>query len=230
MGYHTDFDGSIKLSRKLTVEEFNTLNEFADERHSPTDCPGVWCQWIPNDTATEIEFDGGEKFYNYCEWMTHIVNKFLIPWGVVGNGVIRWVGEDSDDCGALIVDNNYVTWNGMDLSKVDENNPTIKKEMVPIHVMVEVCAYIDADIIKHAQKNEINQNHIDAIAKAVAINGEATGMLRSGETNLCGDKEYDNPFAYGEYESVLLDSAKLDSSTIDISPVDGNQFKDGQGE
>src|SRR4051812_17179568 len=35
----------------------------ADYNSPPSGQPGLWCQWIPNEAGTAIEWDGGEKFY-----------------------------------------------------------------------------------------------------------------------------------------------------------------------
>ena len=40
-----------------------------DFNASPRDQPGLWCQWIPSEDSKSIEWDGGEKFYDY-DWLT----------------------------------------------------------------------------------------------------------------------------------------------------------------
>lgn len=68
--------------------------------------PGLWCQWIINDN-NELEWDGGEKFYNYVEWLKYLIEHFFVPLGYVLNGDINWQGEESDDLGIIhVVDNN----------------------------------------------------------------------------------------------------------------------------
>lgn len=70
--------------------------------------PGLWCQWIINDNG-ELEWDGGEKFYYYEEWLNYLIDNFFEPEGYVLNGTISFQGEDSDDYGDIVVVNNYVT-------------------------------------------------------------------------------------------------------------------------
>jgi hypothetical protein len=70
---------------------------------------GLWCQWVPNEDGTSIQWDGGEKFYDYVEWIEYIVEHFIKPWGYVLNGEVEWYGECRDDAGLIIVDNNSVT-------------------------------------------------------------------------------------------------------------------------
>lgn len=74
----------------------------------PIDQPGLWCQWRPDEQGTCIAWDGGEKFYNYEEWLVYLIQHFLQPWGYVLNGEVTWQGEDSNDLGKLVVVNNVV--------------------------------------------------------------------------------------------------------------------------
>lgn len=69
--------------------------------------PGLWCQWVINEND-ELEWDGGEKFYNYVEWLKYLIHHFFEPFGYVLNGDITWQGEDSDDCGTICVKDNVV--------------------------------------------------------------------------------------------------------------------------
>lgn len=114
MGYTTDFQGRFKLSEPLTVEQKNTLDEFADTRHGgntevEAGKPGFWCQWRPTQDGEGLEWDGGEKFYNYTEWLNYIVENFLKPWGLTLNGTVHWRGEEFGDNGKIEVDNNVIT-------------------------------------------------------------------------------------------------------------------------
>lgn len=72
--------------------------------------PSLWCQWIvegEGDGMTLL-WDGGEKFYNYIEWLEYLIDRFFNPWGVILNGEIEWVGEDSGDRGKIVVKDNVV--------------------------------------------------------------------------------------------------------------------------
>ena len=75
----------------------------------PKTQPGLWCQWRPNDEGTEIEWDGGEKFYAYVEWLQYLIDNIFSPRGYTLNGEVEWYGEDSDDRGKIVVENNVVT-------------------------------------------------------------------------------------------------------------------------
>lgn len=71
--------------------------------------PGLWCQWIINEKENCLEWDGGEKFYNYEEWLEYLIDNFFAPLGYVLNGDIEWQGEDSDDCGTIHVEDNFIS-------------------------------------------------------------------------------------------------------------------------
>ena len=189
MGYTTDFNGSLKLSKNLTQEQFDYLKKFNDTRRMKRDVnklmemydskhgypgrtgtpeeiygidgeyfvgggghagqendksvidfntspgkstmsgdfmknweendmrikegkcqPGLWCGWMVSliDGEQRFEWDGGEKFYNYVEWMSYLIKHFFKPWGVKLTGEIEWVGEDSEDRGKIVVENNDI--------------------------------------------------------------------------------------------------------------------------
>jgi hypothetical protein len=76
---------------------------------APSGQPGLWCQWVPTSDDAGIEWDGGEKFYNYTEWLSYLIEHFLAPWGYVLNGEVEWVGEDRDDRGKIVVTNNVIS-------------------------------------------------------------------------------------------------------------------------
>lgn len=83
--------------------------DVIDYNKPPKDVPGLWSGWVLNDSGTEIEWDGGEKFYNYVEWLKYIIEKFLQPKGYTCNGKMKWRGESFNDMGVIEVINNVVT-------------------------------------------------------------------------------------------------------------------------
>lgn len=82
--------------------------DVIDHNGPPRGQPGLWCQWVPSHDGKSIVWDGGEKFYDYVEWLQYIINHFLTPWGYVLNGEVDWVGEDFDDRGKIKVVNNVI--------------------------------------------------------------------------------------------------------------------------
>lgn len=83
-----------------------------------------------DDVWHTIKWDGGEKFYEYTEWLKFIIQHFLMPGaqaltgtgpvipggaadslnpaGHALTGVIEWQGEESDDMGRIVVRDNVV--------------------------------------------------------------------------------------------------------------------------
>lgn len=114
MGYTTNFEGKLKLNKALSLSDYRWLANFADERHegeraTEQKMPGIWCQWVPSEDGEYIQWDGGEKFYEYIEWLQWLVVNFFQPKGYVLNGKIDWEGEDSEDIGTIIVKDNMVS-------------------------------------------------------------------------------------------------------------------------
>jgi hypothetical protein len=86
----------------------NRTPDVVDGNRPPQGQPGLWCQWTPTDDRTGIEWDGGEKFYNYVEWINYIIGHFLRPWGHSLSGEVTWSGEDASDMGKIRIENNVV--------------------------------------------------------------------------------------------------------------------------
>ena len=60
---------------------------IVDYNTPPDTQPGLWLQWIPSKDGKYLEWDGGEKFYHYVEWL----------------------GEDADDRGLISIKDNVIT-------------------------------------------------------------------------------------------------------------------------
>ncbi len=150
MDYTTEFDGSVTVDPPLNAAEVAYLKKFNESRRmqrsngpyfvdgagdyapdiengnfpDPSQ-PGLWCQWVPSDDGTVIEWDGNEKFYNSEAWMVYLIDHFLKPdaraasvgdpqftdftFDHVLNGQIQAEGEDSDDVWLLVVKDNVVS-------------------------------------------------------------------------------------------------------------------------
>lgn len=98
--FYVDGTGYAGQDRDSTVIDYNS---------PPSTQPGLWCQWIPTEDGTRLVWDGGEKFYDYVEWLQYLIDKILAPRGYTITGTCEWQGEDSDDFGKIVVtDNNVV--------------------------------------------------------------------------------------------------------------------------
>ena len=104
MGYTTSFAGRFNLTPSLTHEQWCDLTELHDGNpHHGDGAPDSYCQWEPTRKGDAIEWDGGEKFYNYVEWLQWIINRRLKPWGVAISGEVSWQGEEHGDSGVLSI-------------------------------------------------------------------------------------------------------------------------------
>ena len=84
-------------------------DNIVDYNRPPADQPGLWLQWVPTDDRWHLEWDGGEKFYYYVEWLEYLIKKIFAPRGYVLHGEVRWRGEDFDDIGVITVEDNKVS-------------------------------------------------------------------------------------------------------------------------
>lgn len=114
MGYTTDFSGEFEFREVLDAEQVAALKEFNEQRHGGNvqpfpNMPGFWCQWTASDDGRYLMWDGGEKFYDYVEWLKYLIEHFIKPWGKTLNGEVEWYGEDREDIGKIVVKDNEVT-------------------------------------------------------------------------------------------------------------------------
>ena len=72
----------------------NHDESIIDHNSPPPSQPGLWCMWEYDKDVNVIKWDGGDKFYNYIEWIIYIINEILAPKNYVLNGTVEWSGED----------------------------------------------------------------------------------------------------------------------------------------
>jgi hypothetical protein len=160
MGYTTNFEGRLTLSKPLSIEKMEYINRLSGTRRMKRDVnklmelyggkygypnrkskdpvkiygidgeyfakddrnfgqtrdssiidyndsqqPGLWCQWIivEDNGQQYLEWDEGEKFYNYIDWLKYLNKHFFKPWKIKLNGKIMWDGEERGDIGKIVV-------------------------------------------------------------------------------------------------------------------------------
>lgn len=82
--------------------------KIVDYNTPPSTQPGLWCQWLIQEDRQTIEWDRGEKFYKYVEWLEYLIDRILKPRNYIVNGVVKYKGEYSDDSGSIEVKDNEV--------------------------------------------------------------------------------------------------------------------------
>lgn len=97
--------------------DFNTRWDENRRRLKEGICqPGLWCQWIIVNEGSDqyLEWDEGEKFYYYVEWLKYLDKHFFKPWGVELEGEIMWQGEETGDVGKIVAKNGKIEVYEMD--------------------------------------------------------------------------------------------------------------------
>ena len=98
--FYINNDGNFGQTRESNIIDYN---------QPPKTQPGLWLQWTPTDDRKFIKWDGKEKFYNYVEWLEYLIAKILKPRGYKLNGEVEFRGEEWDDRGFIVVEDNEVT-------------------------------------------------------------------------------------------------------------------------
>lgn len=113
MGYTTSFEGKVDFSRPLAVPEFNQLKELANydqalyNKYSP-EHPDSYNQWEPSEDGMSLRWNGGEKFYDYVDWLEWLVKNYFKPRSIELNGTFRYQGEEIGDVGRIEVKDSSV--------------------------------------------------------------------------------------------------------------------------
>lgn len=105
MGYTTKFQGKFEFEGDLCAEGVLSLMDLHsnDSNEQPEESPGGYCQWQLTKDRKGIEWDGGEKFYDYVEWLQYIIDHILQPNNVRLRGTVYYSGEEITDNGVLTI-------------------------------------------------------------------------------------------------------------------------------
>lgn len=110
MGYTTDFEGNFVLAS----EEQNLDESFEEFVKKAKHTNGLsYCQWIltyshkqGNIHYYKLMWDGGEKFYDYVEWLTYLINTYFKNSTL--SGLVYFTGEVVKDSGVIKILDNTV--------------------------------------------------------------------------------------------------------------------------
>lgn len=142
-----------------------------DSNQPPQTQPGLWCQWVPTSDGTRIVWDGGEKFYDYVEWLQYIEENFLLPFGKYLDGEMVWQGEDIMDRGRIIADKDVI-------KTVEENGGERSIALVPRNQFKD-----DLNTILKEERSDLElalnklniPSHMHSNIEGYVNNGEPTG-------------------------------------------------------
>jgi hypothetical protein len=95
-------------------------DNIVDHNQPPSTQPSLWLQWNISEDGTTLAWDGGEKFYDYIEWLVYYIETFILPADRTITGSVEWVGEDSDDRGVISIADGRMTISEGDKVRVFE--------------------------------------------------------------------------------------------------------------
>ncbi len=79
-----------------------------DRSEPPRTQPEIWCQWVVAADGESLLWDGSEKFTEYIEWLEYLIANFFQRWGRVLSGAVAYEGEDAEDAGTIVIEDNKV--------------------------------------------------------------------------------------------------------------------------
>jgi len=118
MGYKRNFSGKLLLSQALTIPQYREISKFTrqyswKDPHYALDvqqgAPEYWCCWWVNDSGEWLEQNENEKTAYEKEWLEFLIKKFFQPWGITLSGTLKWTGDDVEDIGIILVEENEIT-------------------------------------------------------------------------------------------------------------------------
>lgn len=113
MGYNTDWNGVLNLSRELTPSEKQEWETIRNERHDSQynygderrEFPSIWCGFEVSGDC--FSWDCGEKTYEGIGWIKFFIDK-LKEWNknesIYAFGEMEWNGEEREDMGRVVVE------------------------------------------------------------------------------------------------------------------------------
>lgn len=89
-------------------DDFNDETAVVDYNIPPSDQPSLWLNWEITEDGKYLQWDGGESFRCYLEWLDYLANNFFVPNGISLNGSVEYQGWDERDKGTIFIENNQV--------------------------------------------------------------------------------------------------------------------------
>lgn len=102
-------DGEFYYNPSTKDSGQEQTSDIVDYNTPPSSQPSLWLQWRVEDDMKTIVWDGGEKFYNYVEWMQYLISNILAARGYTVSGEVEWFGEDRADRGLIRIKDNEIS-------------------------------------------------------------------------------------------------------------------------
>lgn len=163
MGYTTKFVGEFQANKPISITLIGLLEKLASEELTASDIeelcwptvPDHYFQWEVTKDRKGVQWNGGEKFYDYVEWLQWLIDvlKKKQHGNIMLSGQIEYRGEDSRDWGFLkIVDGKAV--------KVEN----------PLKAWAEIPTTVRSRVLKKLTEAELDLDHEETKAFASALN------------------------------------------------------------
>jgi len=120
IGYHTDFFGEFKINKPLDRDTHMLINTINENKYNIID------ENEKLDSECEWRTDGANLYcepgctYDYDTWLCRIVDRILTPSNYILNGEVEWIGEEPDDRGKMVINNNEIKYKIAKIVWVDE--------------------------------------------------------------------------------------------------------------
>ena len=105
------FKGELGIDGEYYIKDVNYISPNASSilniNEPPKTQPGLWCQWIINEDG-DLCGDGGDKFYNYVEWLRYLIENFFKRENLILNGKVDYQGEYDYDKGTIEIEDNKI--------------------------------------------------------------------------------------------------------------------------
>jgi hypothetical protein len=89
-------------------DDFEDRTAEVDYNTPPSDQPSLWLNWEITKDGKYLQWNGGESFRCYLEWLDYLANNFFVPNGISLNGSIEYQGWDERDRGTIFIEDNQV--------------------------------------------------------------------------------------------------------------------------
>jgi|LakMenEpi03Aug12_release.lakeMendotaPanAssembly.Ray.scaffolds.fasta_scaffold1288746_1 hypothetical protein len=107
------FTGHFTVTPPWSPVTFMVLTAFTAQRYDHTnpitpEAPGIHCQWVP-ENPDKLVWDKGIKFCHSQEWLSYLIENFLVPLGYTLSGTVQFTDDELEASGTISVQDNKVS-------------------------------------------------------------------------------------------------------------------------
>ncbi len=134
MGYTTSFSGQFKFDKPADAETTLFMRDVCDMKATSITAGKLssYCRWAITSDRQHIEWDRGEKFYDYAEWLQWLIDNKFKPAGLTLTGSVRYDGEDIEDVGTLSIEDGKVIKTPATFERVKVHCPNCNEDVLGV--------------------------------------------------------------------------------------------------